>query len=67
MRCDRQGRLYVTRYDRWPSPLFILGESYGTTRAAGIAGFLTNRGIAFNGITLLSTAMDFGTLEWAKN
>ena len=60
-------RLYVSRYDRWTSPLFILGESYGTTRAAGIAAYLANRGIAFNGITLLSTAMDFGTLEWAKN
>ncbi len=60
-------RLYVTRYDRWTSPLFILGESYGTTRAAGIAAYLANHGIAFNGITLLSTAMDFGTLEWAKN
>ena len=60
-------RLYITRYERWPSPLFILGESYGTTRAAGIAGFLANRGISFNGITLLSTAMDFGTLEWTKN
>ncbi len=60
-------RLYVTRNERWSSPLFILGESYGTTRAAGIAGFLANRGISFNGITLLSTAMDFGTLEWAKN
>jgi carboxypeptidase C (cathepsin A) len=60
-------RLYVSRYDRWTSPLFILGESYGTTRAAGIAAYLANRGMAFNGITLLSTAMDFGTLEWAKN
>jgi len=60
-------RLYVTRFDRWSSPLFILGESYGTTRAAGIAGYLAGRGISFNGITLLSTAMDFGTLEWAKN
>lgn len=60
-------RLYVTRYDRWSSPLFILGESYGTTRAAGIAAHLAGRGISFNGITLLSTAMDFGTLEWAKN
>jgi carboxypeptidase C (cathepsin A) len=60
-------RLYITRYDRWPSPLFILGESYGTTRAAGIAGYLADHGISFNGITLLSTAMDFGTLEWAKN
>ena len=60
-------RLYVTRYDRWPSPLFILGESYGTTRAAGIAAHLAGRGLSFNGITLLSTAMDFGTLEWTKN
>jgi carboxypeptidase C (cathepsin A) len=60
-------RLYITRNERWPSPLFILGESYGTTRAAGIAGYLADHGISFNGITLLSTAMDFGTLEWAKN
>ena len=60
-------RLYITRNDRWTSPLFILGESYGTTRAAGIAGYLADHGISFNGITLLSTAMDFGTLEWAKN
>ena len=60
-------RLYLTRNERWPSPLFILGESYGTTRAAGIANYLGDHGISFNGITLLSTAMDFGTLEWAKN
>jgi len=60
-------RLFVTRYERWASPLFILGESYGTTRAAGIANYLADRGIAFNGITLLSVAMDFGTLEWTKN
>jgi carboxypeptidase C (cathepsin A) len=60
-------RLYLSRYDRWASPLFILGESYGTTRAAGIAGYLADHGISFNGITLLSTAMDFQTLEWAKN
>ncbi|MGB8967187.1 MAG: peptidase S1, partial [Candidatus Sulfotelmatobacter sp.] len=33
-------RLYITRNERWSSPLFILGESYGTTRAAGIAGYL---------------------------
>ena len=60
-------RLYVTRYERWASPLFILGESYGTTRAAGIANYLADHGISFSGITLLSVAMDFGTLEWAKN
>jgi len=60
-------RMYITRYERWSSPLFMLGESYGTTRAAGIAGYLADRGISFNGITLLSMAVDFQTLEWAKN
>jgi carboxypeptidase C (cathepsin A) len=56
-------RLYISRNERWPSPLFILGESYGTTRAAGIAGYLADRGISFNGITLLSTVLNFETLE----
>ena len=57
-------RLYLSRYERWNSPLFLLGESYGTTRAAGLAGYLADHGIAFNGITLLSMALDFQTLEW---
>jgi carboxypeptidase C (cathepsin A) len=56
-------RLYITRNERWTSPLFILGESYGTTRAAGIAGYLADRGISFNGITLLSSVLNFETLE----
>src|SRR5712692_1855755 len=60
-------RLYISRYDRWGSPLFLLGESYGTTRAAGIAGYLADHGIAFNGVTLLSMAVDFQTLEWNKS
>jgi carboxypeptidase C (cathepsin A) len=60
-------RLYLSRYDRWNSPLFLLGESYGTTRAAGIAGYLADHGIAFNGVTLLSMAVDFQTLEWNKS
>jgi len=55
-------RLYITRYERWSSPLFLLGESYGTTRAAGIAGYLADQGISFNGITLVSTALSFQTL-----
>jgi len=57
-------RLYLSRYERWNSPLFLLGESYGTTRAAGIAGYLADHGISFNGVTLLSMAVDFQTLEW---
>jgi carboxypeptidase C (cathepsin A) len=60
-------RLYLSRYERWGSPLFLLGESYGTTRAAGLAGYLADHGIAFNGVTLLSMAVDFQTLEWSKS
>jgi carboxypeptidase C (cathepsin A) len=56
-------RLYITRNERWASPLFLFGESYGTTRSAGIAGYLADRGISFNGITLLSTVLNFETLE----
>src|SRR5262249_40541929 len=58
---------FLSRYERWASPLFLFGESYGTTRAAGIANYLADHGISFNGIALLSVAMDLGTLEWAKN
>jgi carboxypeptidase C (cathepsin A) len=50
-------RLYLTRYQRWTSPLFLAGESYGTTRAAGLAGHLVDKGIAFNGVILISTAI----------
>src|SRR5580704_15100333 len=56
-------RLYLTRYERWTSPLFLFVESYGTTRAAGVSGHLSDLGIAFNGITLLSTVLSFETLE----
>ncbi len=59
-------RLYLTRYERWNSPLFLFGESYGTTRSAGIAGYLADRGISFNGITLLSIALSFQTLDDTK-
>ncbi|HZQ67864.1 MAG TPA: peptidase S10 [Terriglobales bacterium] len=55
-------RLYITRYERWSSPLFLLGESYGTTRSAGVAGYLADHGISFNGITLLSMVLNFETL-----
>ncbi|MEO1294687.1 MAG: peptidase S10 [Cyanobacteria bacterium J06636_16] len=51
-------RLYLTRYQRWISPLYLAGESYGTTRVAGLAGHLADQGIAFSGIILISTALD---------
>jgi carboxypeptidase C (cathepsin A) len=56
-------RLYISRNERWASPLYLFGESYGTTRSAGIAGYLANKGISFNGITLLSTVLNFETLD----
>jgi carboxypeptidase C (cathepsin A) len=59
-------RAFITRNDRWSSPLFLLGESYGTTRAAGVAGYLTDRGIVFNGVALLSMVLDFQTIRFAK-
>lgn len=59
-------RLYLTRYERWASPLFLAGESYGTTRAAGLAGHLVSKGIAFNGIILISTTLNFQTLEFEQ-
>lgn len=58
-------RLYLTRNERWTSPLFLAGESYGTTRASALSGYLIDRGIAFNGIMLVSTVMNFETLLFA--
>ena len=56
-------RLYLTRNSRWMSPLFIAGESYGTFRAAGLAGNLIDQGIAFNGVVLISTVLNFEVLR----
>lgn len=55
-------RRFLTRYRRWHSPLFLSGESYGTFRAAGLAGTLADRGIIFNGIILISSVLELGTL-----
>ncbi|MGL4649403.1 MAG: S10 family peptidase, partial [Caldilineaceae bacterium] len=58
-------RLYVSRYKRWRSPKFLVGESYGTTRAAGLAEYLQGRhGMALNGLVLVSVVLDFQTLEF---
>jgi carboxypeptidase C (cathepsin A) len=57
-------RLFLTHNGRWSSPLFLAGESYGTTRAAGLAAHLFERGIALNGLMLISTVLNFQTLDW---
>ncbi|HEY7405778.1 MAG TPA: peptidase S10 [Candidatus Angelobacter sp.] len=55
-------RLYLSRYQRWRSPLFLFGESYGTTRAAALANHLIDNYIPVNGVALLSVGLDFQTL-----
>ncbi len=56
-------RLYTTRHGRWLSPKFLIGESYGTTRAAGLSGYLQERhGLYLSGVMLISSVLDFGTL-----
>jgi carboxypeptidase C (cathepsin A) len=48
-------RLYILRKDRWSSPKFVIGESYGTTRASGLAGHLADRHqLYLNGVILVS-------------
>lgn len=58
-------RLYATRNKRWASPKFLAGESYGTTRAAGLSGYLQQRhGMYLNGIILVSTILNFQTADF---
>ena len=60
-------RLYLGKNERWLSPLFLVGESYGTTRASGLSNWLFEHGIALNGIALISTVMNFQTIRFADN
>jgi len=54
---------YLTKYQRWNSPKFIIGESYGTTRAAGISSKLLDQGVQLNGITFVSTVFNFADFQ----
>ncbi len=58
-------RLWATKYGRWADPKFLAGESYGTTRAAGLSGYLQQRyGMYLNGIVLVSTILNFQTADF---
>jgi len=59
-------RLYLTRYQRWNSPLFLSGESYGTYRSAGLSGYLADKGIIFNGIILISSILNMQTARFRQ-
>jgi len=54
---------YLKENNRWQSPKFLYGESYGTTRSAALAGYLQNQGVALNGVVLQSTVLNY--FDWA--
>jgi carboxypeptidase C (cathepsin A) len=57
-------RLWTTRNGRWMSPKYLCGESYGTTRAAGLSRYLQERfGMYLNGVMLISSILDFGSVD----
>jgi carboxypeptidase C (cathepsin A) len=56
---------YITGNDRWNSPKYLLGESYGTMRSAGVSDYLfESMGIQVNGVILVSSVLDFHTLTF---
>ncbi len=57
---DRFIRRYVTVNQRWNSPKYLMGESYGTTRSAALVGALENDGIFCNGVVLISSILNYG-------
>jgi carboxypeptidase C (cathepsin A) len=51
---------YITINQRWNSPKFLFGESYGTTRSGGLSATLQEDGVSLNGIVLLSSILNYG-------
>ncbi len=58
-------RVWLTRHKRWGSPVYLAGESYGTTRGAALADKLQSGGVALTGLILVSCAMDLQSLVFA--
>jgi carboxypeptidase C (cathepsin A) len=50
---------FLTKYDRWNSPKYLFGESYGTMRAAGLSLALQNADVDLNGVMLLSNILNW--------
>src|SRR6478672_8741052 len=58
-------RLWCTREDRWMSPKYVLGESYGTVRAVAVAERLSTRhSMGLNGLVLIASVLDFGSQDF---
>lgn len=59
-------QIYITRNNRWNSPKFLIGESYGTFRSAALGNYLqANNSIYINGIVLMSSVLNLGTISFA--
>jgi carboxypeptidase C (cathepsin A) len=58
-------RRFLSQYQRWNSPRYLLGESYGTTRSAVLARHLQRANIDLNGIILVSAVLEFRTIQFA--
>lgn len=59
-------RRYVSDYKRWASPKYLIGESYGTTRASALSDHVQQRfGMYLNGVILVSAVLNFQTLDFA--
>jgi len=58
-------RAWLTRHRRWGSPVYLAGESYGTTRGAALADKLQGAGVALSGLILVSCAMDLQSIVFA--
>ena len=58
-------RLWLTRHQRWGSPVYLAGESYGTTRGAGLTNKLQEIGVVVSGAILVSLAMDLQSIVFA--
>src|ERR1039458_5611525 len=57
---DRFIQRYLNVNQRWNSPKFLIGESYGTTRSAALADMLANDGVQLNGVVLISSILNYG-------
>jgi carboxypeptidase C (cathepsin A) len=57
---------YATLYGKWLAPKYLIGESYGTTRAASLSGYLQNKGMLLHGIVLISSVLNFETIRFEQ-
>src|SRR5262249_29166784 len=60
-------RAWLARHKRWGSPVYLAGESYGTTRGAALADKLQENGVALSGLILVSCAMDLQSLVFTPH